>query len=61
MEFNIKGIVKEDGLPNTFVVEIKWMHGDADGYTTTLSKPFKKGADEVGIRRVRFSYGGFVG
>ena len=46
MEFNIKGLVKEDGLPNTFVVEIKWMHGDADGYTTTVSKPFKKGADE---------------
>lgn len=52
MKFNIKEPVQKEGVPNTFIVELKWMHGDADAYTTTTSKVFKKGQDEWALEEL---------
>lgn len=46
MEFTINEILKSEGIPNTFIVELYWMHGDSDGESTTVSKPFQRGKDE---------------
>lgn len=52
MKFNIKESVKKEGIPNTFVVELKWMHGDADAFTKTSSKPFKINESEWALEEL---------
>lgn len=50
MEFIINDFRDELGIYNSFIVEIEWEHGDRDdgsnGYSGSVSKPFKKGQDE---------------
>lgn len=52
MKFNITDPIEKEGVPNTFSVELNWMHGVGDAYTTTKSKFFKLNESEWALEEL---------
>lgn len=46
MELTLKRVLPKEGKKNCYVVDIEWMHGDANGESHTLTGFFKKDQDE---------------
>lgn len=49
MKFMVGDEVVSTRVPDTFVVEIKVMHGDADGYNTFEVGPFLAGVENLAL------------